>query len=158
VREDSELPAELPAEFWARKTIKDLFVIDPDFRRAEVLQLWPDLAGRSPGIESTVTAAAVPSVLTCEPGAEPDQLGAGQGAPTAAGARTRGPRGYKRRLVIDAMKGDIRENRLTPGQLKDMLEKQLMDKYGHLAASRETLRKARQAVLSESEFVGISKT
>src|SRR5262249_55174842 len=39
VRKDSELPAVLPPEFWARKRVKDPFMIGPDVRREEVLQL-----------------------------------------------------------------------------------------------------------------------
>jgi hypothetical protein len=158
-KKGSELPAVLPAEFWARKTVKDLFMIDPDFRRAEILTLWADPAARGPGDESTVAAPgdAASSKLPSGPDADPDQQDERQVVPATPHARTRrGPRASKCKLVIEAMKGDIREKRLTPDQLSDLLEKHLKDRYGQLADSRDTLRKARKVVLAESEFVGIS--
>jgi hypothetical protein len=156
-KKGSELPTDLPAEFWARKTVKDLFMIDPDFRRAEVLKLWAD--SRGPEVNSTVTGTgdAASPVQPSEPDAESDRQNERQFTPAASLARTkRGPRANKCEAVIEAMKGDIREGRLTPDELGKMLEKQLQDKYGHLAESRETFRKARKAVFAESEFVGIS--
>jgi hypothetical protein len=44
------------------------------------------------------------------------------------------------------MRADIRLGRQTPDGLKDMLEKNLVTNYG---VSRDTARKARDAVLSE---------
>jgi len=41
-QKSDELPVELPPIFWARKVVRDLFAIDPDFRRADVLELWRD--------------------------------------------------------------------------------------------------------------------
>jgi DNA-binding GntR family transcriptional regulator len=45
-----------------------------------------------------------------------------------------------------AMVRDIREQKLSPDGLRDMLEKNLEKEYG---ASRDTVRKARKEVLSE---------
>jgi hypothetical protein len=93
-KKGAELPADLPAEFWARKTVKDLFMIDPDFRRAELLQLWADPAGRGQGDESTVAASgdATSAVLASEPDSEPDQQGERQVVPATPMARSkRGP-------------------------------------------------------------------
>jgi hypothetical protein len=132
-------------------------MIDPDFRRAEVLKLWAD--GRGPGDESRAAATgdAASSVPPSESDAEPDRQDERQVVPAASIARTkRGPRAYKCGAVIEAMKGDIREKRLTLDQLSQMREKQLEGRYGRLADSRDTFRKARKAVLAESEFVGIS--
>jgi Bacterial regulatory proteins, gntR family len=52
----------------------------------------------------------------------------------------------KRDQVKEAMREDIRLGRQTPVGLRDMLEKDLVADYG---VSRETARKARDAVLSE---------
>jgi DNA-binding GntR family transcriptional regulator len=44
------------------------------------------------------------------------------------------------------MRNDLQQGRLTVAQLDDMFEKNLVTKYG---VSRDTARKARNAVLSE---------
>jgi hypothetical protein len=68
--------------------------------------------------------------------------------PDASGsARRRGPRPQKLQQTIDAMRSDIREGRRTSAQLEAMSEKELCRNYG--GVSRETARKARNAVLSE---------
>ena len=65
----------------------------------------------------------------------------------AAGpGRPRGVRPQKREQTKNAMRNDIQQGRLTVAQLDDMLEKNLATKYG---VSRDTARKARNAVLSE---------
>jgi DNA-binding GntR family transcriptional regulator len=46
----------------------------------------------------------------------------------------------------DTMELDIQEGRLTPADLRDMLEKNMAERYG---VSRDTTRKALEAVLSE---------
>jgi len=70
-------------------------------------------------------------------------------SPTAAAthsARPRGLRPKKLEQVKEAMSEDIQRNQKTPDDLREMLEKDLADGYG---VSRETARKARDAVLSE---------
>ncbi len=69
---------------------------------------------------------------------------------TIAGARKRGRKAYTRDKVKDLMRKDLREKKLTTKQLHDMKEVALAAWY---KASRDTCRAAREAVLSESEFV-----
>jgi DNA-binding GntR family transcriptional regulator len=54
---------------------------------------------------------------------------------------------YKREMVEQAMRSDIRVGRLTLVDLQKMLEKELASKYD---VSRDTARKARNAVVSNS--------
>jgi hypothetical protein len=60
--------------------------------------------------------------------------------------QNRGRRSWKREPVEAAMRDDIQEGRLTLAELKVVGEKSLAHKY---KVSRDTARKARQAVLSE---------
>jgi hypothetical protein len=55
--------------------------------------------------------------------------------------------------ITKKMRGDLVEKRVTPGKLRGMKEEELKAKYG---ASRDTCRKARETVLSESLFAGNS--
>jgi hypothetical protein len=69
--------------------------------------------------------------------------------PTPAPTHLARPRGRKpKRLdqVKQAMREDLRRGRLRADALRDMLEKNLADRYG---VSRDTARKARDAVVSE---------
>ena len=71
------------------------------------------------------------------------------GSPTLTqthSARLRGRKAKKLDQVKGAMREDIRRGQKTPDGLRDMLEKELAAGYG---VSRETARKARDAVLSE---------
>jgi hypothetical protein len=63
-------------------------------------------------------------------------------------ARPRGRKPKKLARVKEAMMAEIRLGRRTPNGLKNMLEKDLMAGYG---VSRDTARKARDAVLSEMQ-------
>jgi hypothetical protein len=63
-----------------------------------------------------------------------------------APARRRGRKPRKLELVKDAIKGDLQRGRYTVAGLKDMIEKTLADTYN---VSRDTARKARNAVVSE---------
>jgi hypothetical protein len=65
---------------------------------------------------------------------------------TNLGRRRRGPRATVRERVIRAMKADLNRGRFTVDELSDRLEKQLEADYG---VSRDTARKARNAVLAE---------
>jgi hypothetical protein len=66
------------------------------------------------------------------------------GAPGSA--RRRGARPQKFEQTCSAMRDDLGQGRRTPGELKNMLEKNLADTY---SVSRDTARKARNAVLAE---------
>jgi hypothetical protein len=68
-------------------------------------------------------------------------------SPAAAGsARRRGARPHKFEQTRGAMLDDLRQGRRTAAELKDTLEKNLAADYG---VSRDTARKARNAVLAE---------
>jgi hypothetical protein len=71
---------------------------------------------------------------------------------TAVLARRRGRRPERLESVKKEMKGDIQQERLTVAELQNMPEKNMALTYN---ASRDTVRKARNAVLSE--FVGICR-
>src|SRR5262245_55719123 len=64
----------------------------------------------------------------------------------ASDMRKRGRNPIKKNQVKEAMKRDIQAGTFTDASLRAMLEKTLADKYG---VSRDTARKARDAVLSE---------
>jgi hypothetical protein len=67
--------------------------------------------------------------------------------PDAAGSgRRRGPRPKQFERVRDAMRNGILQGRCTVTELDNMLEKSLVEDHD---ASRDTVRKARKAVLSE---------
>ena len=68
------------------------------------------------------------------------------GSPLAGGAGRRGRRVTKLLTTMDAMEGDLQKGLLTRAALATMVEKQLAPKYG---VSRDTARKARNAVLSK---------
>ena len=66
------------------------------------------------------------------------------------GAPKRGRRPERGNQIKDSMRNELREYRLTVQRLNDMKEEELVARFG---GSRDTCRKARRAVLSESEFV-----
>jgi hypothetical protein len=66
----------------------------------------------------------------------------------AGSKRPRGPKPKKLEQVMEAMRTDIRQRRQTLAQLRDMREKDLAAEYG---VSRDTARKARNAVLELCE-------
>jgi hypothetical protein len=68
----------------------------------------------------------------------------------AISGRRRGPRPWQFERIREEMRKDIRQRRRTVTELQNMREKELASQY---RVSRDTARKARQAVLSESEFV-----
>jgi hypothetical protein len=103
-----------------------------DFRVADVRRIWPAGSKNGAGIPK-------PKVLTSqEQAAEGNQ-------------RKRGPVPKKLEAATNAMIEDVREGRLTRDGLKNMLEKTMANKYG--GVSRDTVRKARLAALSQLEFV-----
>ena len=85
---------------------------------------------------------------TSRPAVEGQKMPAGlRKSGAARPARPRGPRPQKFEQTKEAMRKDIQDGRLTLEQLEDMLEKNLIARYG--GVSRDTARKARNAVLSE---------
>jgi hypothetical protein len=65
-------------------------------------------------------------------------------------ARKRGPKPDIGNEIKETMRTDLRSGRLTTLRLRELKEEALAVQYN---ASRDTCRKARTAVLSESEFV-----
>jgi hypothetical protein len=65
-------------------------------------------------------------------------------------AGKRGPKPELSERVKDAMRTGLREHKITASDLRNMKEEELAEHYG---ASRDTCRKARKVILSESEFV-----
>jgi hypothetical protein len=61
-------------------------------------------------------------------------------------ARRRGPRPLRLERTINTMRTDIEEGRRSVSEIQNMLEKRLSEIYG---VSRDTARRARNAVLSE---------
>lgn len=118
------------------------------FRSDHVMQLWT---------ERDSQPAQVGSQFEDDPASRGKSNGAQQGPtdgrsplkgddPFVGGARRRGRRPKKLEEVKAAMRKDIAEGRRTREGLRDALEKELEDDY-HV--SRDTARKARNAVLSE---------
>ena len=84
---------------------------------------------------------------------ESQEMPVGSGRRSTAGPRKsggpgrhRGVRPQKFEQTKEAMRNDLQQGRITVAQLEDMLEKNLATKY---RISRDTARKARNAVLSE---------
>ena len=104
---------------------------------------------------------AVPALSTVATDSSREGLGA-KGAPgeveksaaeavvTTTGKRVRGPLPTKLETTTEAMRVKIRDGSLTNDSLDKMLEKTMAETFG---VSRYTCRKARQAVLSDREFV-----
>jgi hypothetical protein len=61
--------------------------------------------------------------------------------------RRRGRQPTEREAVMQRMRDDLQQRRCSVGELRDMLQKNLVSKYG--AGSRDTACKARDAILSE---------
>jgi len=93
--------------------------------------------------ESTRHASSGTPATTLE--SQEMSVGPGPGKPGAPGRR-RGPPPKKLERVKNAMMNDIQQGQLTQVALVNMIEKTLESKYG---VSRDTARKARNAVLSE---------
>lgn len=100
-------------------------------------------------------AASQTPASTSRPAVEGQELPVGCGRRSTAGprksaaggpGRRRGPRPQKFEQTKEAMRNELQQGRLTLAQLDDMLEKNLVTKYG---VSRDTARRARNAVLSE---------
>src|SRR5262249_18610740 len=99
-----------------------------------------------PGAGGFTSATPETSTAMTQSALEIVHAGSIIGPELVGGARRRGVRPMKFERARDAMRSDILEGNLTPSELRDMLEKNLSEKYG---VSRDTARKARDAVLSE---------
>jgi hypothetical protein len=93
------------------------------------------------GAKSRSQPAPAGNPVGHDPGAHAPQSPA-----TSGSARRRGVRPKKFAQASGAMRDDIQQGRRTVEQLKSMFEKDLAGSYG---VSRDTARKARNAVLSE---------
>jgi hypothetical protein len=155
VGDELEIPTELnPEDFdWeASRPVNPWLVRRGKFRPAGHWHLaWIKLF--SADVTSFLCAAKVRVEATSENAA----TGACQPAPpglrsaiavsgAAGSARRRGRRPQKFEQTCDAMGDDIQQGRCTATDLKEMLEKVLVERYG---VSRDTARRARAAVLSE---------
>jgi pyruvate/2-oxoglutarate dehydrogenase complex dihydrolipoamide acyltransferase (E2) component len=105
--------------------------------------------------ENTQHAASETPASTSRPALESQEMPIGSGRRPPAGPRKPGAAGPRRRRgarpekfenAKDAMRNDIHQGRYTVAQLRDMLEKNLATNY---RVSRDTARKARNAVMSE---------
>jgi hypothetical protein len=98
--------------------------------------------------ETSATSTNRPAVGStgARVGSAPRSTAGPQTSNAAGSARRRGARPKKFEQVRDAMRSDMQQGRLTAAALKNMLEKNLAENYG---VSRDTARKARNAVLSE---------
>jgi hypothetical protein len=115
------------------------------------------MAGSIVSVNAPSPVSALPLVAAGSRGPAGAQGSGGVGEPSesdavldarikAPGVRPRGRRAIKLEQTKEKMRCDIREGRQTAAALNDMLEKNLASSYG---ISRDTARKARNAVLSE---------
>jgi hypothetical protein len=109
------------------------------FRSDHVMQLWPE--------HDSQRARVIEEGWQSENDADDGRLPLKGDHPFIGAARRPGPRPKKLEAVKAAMRKDIAEGRRTREGLRDALEKELEDYY-HV--SRDTARKAREAVLSEN--------
>jgi hypothetical protein len=97
-------------------------------------------AGSEPG-----ASGSGPALVSNSVGVDPTLSGPGRSGAHGS-ARRRGARPQKFEKTSGAMRDDLHQGRRTPAELKDMREKNLAATYG---VSRDTARKARNAVLAE---------
>jgi hypothetical protein len=164
---DFEIPAEIkPADLdWERsRPLKAWFVRRESYSvgenwdlewikvcRADVTKV---LCAATEQDENTRHAASeTPAKSTSRPAAESQEMPVGSSPRSTAGprkpgapGRRRGRRPQKFEQTKDAMRNDIQQGRTTVAQLDNMPEKNLATKYD---VSRDTARKAREAVMSE---------
>jgi hypothetical protein len=100
----------------------------PTFQKAQASKLWPLVPPSTP--------------------LDPTQGGSDR--VVSLDSRTRGPKPETSNRIKGEMRNDLRTQALTKQGLRELKEEALAVQYG---ASRDTCRKARQEVLSESEFV-----
>jgi hypothetical protein len=123
-----------------------------ELSRTDVTKVLCSLGEQSASIEHTSREALPPdknrptSVGLDMPGGLDSSSSAGQREYSSGGTRRRGVRPQKFERTKDAMRIEIRQGKLTLAELETMLEKSLSARY---AVSRDTARRARNAVLSE---------
>jgi hypothetical protein len=144
-----------PGGYWRDKSIWNTQGIW--FRSDHVMQLWPERDSQraqviEEGRRSEDDAASRGKSGAPQRGRTDDGRSPLKGDdPFVSAARRPGPRPKKLEAVKGAMRKALAEGKLTREGLHDALEKQLVDDY---KVSRDTARKAREAVLSE--YVGNS--
>jgi hypothetical protein len=110
----------------------------PAFVEKSVFENWLEPAPSTPVAEPAAVVGAAESL----PG-EPPVSAAGN---TSGETRKRGPKALKSKRIAKEMRDELREKRLTPGQLESMIEKEGEKRY---SCSRYTFRNVRHEVLSE---------
>ena len=166
---DFQIPTEIKPEDldWERsRPLKPWFVRRGSFSATGILGSGVDRGLQGRRYESFVrrqgarrdtqhASSETPATSTSRPALESQEMPVGSGPRSTAGprkpgaagpGRRRGARPQKFEQTKDAMRNDIQQGRLTVAQLENMLEKNLATNYG---VSRDTARKARNAVLSE---------
>jgi len=137
-----------PAVPWVLDRIVIMKEAALDFARRRQLDppsWWrddPNLPTGTIGASSSAAGHPESPSATAHSGSTPNSAPAASTPMPGRGGR----RPRKRNRVKAAMNEDLEQGRLTESALKNMLEKNLADKYG---VSRETARKARDEVLSE---------
>ena len=137
-----------PAVPWVLNRIVIMKEAALDFARRRQLDppsWWrddPNLPTGTIGASSSAAGHPESPSATAHSGSTPNSAPAASTPMPGRGGR----RPRKRNQVKAAMNEDLEQGRLTESALKNMLEKNLADKYG---VSRETARKARDEVLSE---------
>ena len=137
-----------PAVPWVLNRIVIMKEAALDFARRRQLDppsWWrddPNLPTGTIGASSSAAGHPESPSATAHSGSTPNSAPAASTPMPGRGGR----RPRKRNRVKAAMNEDLEQGRLTESALKNMLEKNLADKYG---VSRETARKARDEVLSE---------
>jgi hypothetical protein len=123
-------------QFLTMKIDRDQFVRLLTAHGLDLPKFWRPPISEPPELEKEAHIST-----GCKPPGE-DQSG-----PGASKVRRRGRKPTKFERVKEAMRRDIREGQRTMASLDALLEKDLVDAYGGF--SRDTMRKARTAVLSE---------
>jgi hypothetical protein len=131
-----------PAGYWDLEKIE---LSRTDVTNALCTAKQPEGIIEHPPSEAGATTRSRPAPAGNPVGHDPGPHG--PQSPAASGsARPRGVRPKKFAHASGAMRDDIQQGRRTVAELKSMLEKHLVGTYGF---SRDTVRKARNAVLSE---------
>jgi hypothetical protein len=121
---------------WSADVTKALCVIRAQDQSAQRAASETPASSSRPALDSQETPIGSSRRLTAGP----------RTASAAGPGRRRGVRPEKFEQTKEVMRNDIQQGQITVAQLENMREKQLAARYG---VSRDTARKARNAVLSE---------